>query len=334
MLRWLDAQRIVIATVDMIMNESNQLKKKKRASAAKSEVKQSKVLNIVDSLSHEHVLTEQLLNAMQEQVDNLNKKNDVDYPLLSHMLHYFNDYPDKYHHPREDLLFQRLLKRAPRYIGDIKELEAQHVDLHNDCEYLLVLIKNTKPENTAAIRKLTVHLQDYIDFYRMHMHIEESRVFLAIKKELLDGDWIWVDKMLELGADPLFGEEILASYQDVSEYIDNISLECDLQIEPAGYGWSFIFRSIKVLGSGLRETRRVVRLRSKIGWSGNKLSIKRAFGNSEVDQVSELPQKIFRRSIMHIKEGTADINAIVKSTNQRLVRPSEKLENWREIRRK
>ncbi len=68
---------------------------------------------VIRTLKTEHGNIEKLLDTLLEEVDGKNTDHPPDYTLVAGTLDYLNSYTDGFHHPREDLLFERLVKREP-----------------------------------------------------------------------------------------------------------------------------------------------------------------------------------------------------------------------------
>ena len=59
------------------------------------------------------------------------------YALLLEMVDYLAQYPDQYHHPREDMLFSALLGEDPDFSGRLDKLLQDHQYLHQYNDQLL-----------------------------------------------------------------------------------------------------------------------------------------------------------------------------------------------------
>jgi hemerythrin-like domain-containing protein len=80
----------------------------------------------IAKLREEHVNFRKLLDLLEKQLDLFHVGEAPDYPLLTEILHYMTHYPDRFHHPKEDLIFARLVKRDPRTARKVEELARQH----------------------------------------------------------------------------------------------------------------------------------------------------------------------------------------------------------------
>lgn len=71
------------------------------------------LVDIVHTLHSEHQYFEFLLRTLEEEAEKLQPGKIPDYHLLRDIVDYFARYPDQYHHPREDMLFNNMLERDP-----------------------------------------------------------------------------------------------------------------------------------------------------------------------------------------------------------------------------
>ena len=67
----------------------------------------------MEMLQTEHRIMSELLDLLERQVDLFEEGGEVDYDLLGEIIDYFRSYTDLYHHSKEDLVFESLIKRDP-----------------------------------------------------------------------------------------------------------------------------------------------------------------------------------------------------------------------------
>jgi hemerythrin-like domain-containing protein len=68
---------------------------------------------ILDHLQVDHRNMRQLLRILEEEIDAYNVGRPGDFDLMKQILEYTLHYPNLIHHPREEMLFRRLLERDP-----------------------------------------------------------------------------------------------------------------------------------------------------------------------------------------------------------------------------
>ena len=149
------------------------------------------------------------LNAMLQSLLMMIKRGPHNEPelffdILRAMLFYIDEVPEKQHHPKEtELLFPIVAKRSPQCAEVIQRLNNDHHKGETsirDLQHLLVaweLLGNSRRVEfeTAA--------QKYVDFYKEHMHLEESVVIPEALKVLNADDWRSIDAAFAMNSDPL-----------------------------------------------------------------------------------------------------------------------------------
>lgn len=157
----------------------------------------------MEMLQTEHRNMSELLNLLERQVDLFEGQDEVDYELLGEIIDYFRSYPDLYHHPKEDLVFESLKKRDPEAAVAMGDLEVAH-DKVNDClnRFTRAVVNVLLGENVARSAFISV-AREFLDGERHHMTSEETIFFPAAKKALTDEDWKEIDARVAKFRDPL-----------------------------------------------------------------------------------------------------------------------------------
>ncbi len=182
----------------------------------------TEALNIIQS---EHGSLWRLLSLL----DNLNQGLDhaethPDEELFNLIFDYFEFYPDRMHHPKEnDYLFAALQQRAPEAIPLINELRDEHErgpqlleQLRQDLSYFI----SHFPEGREAFRD---QLQTYIRLIRDHIHKEEERLMPLAQQHLQATDWTTINRAFADNDDPLFGESTRAEFRALHRRIAHMA---------------------------------------------------------------------------------------------------------------
>src|SRR3954463_14980430 len=82
--------------------------------------------SILSALRFDHRLFAALLDAAEAQVLALERHSAVDLPLLKSIAGYFEVYPDRHHHPFEEVIYGHLVCHMPRFAEDVYGLTADH----------------------------------------------------------------------------------------------------------------------------------------------------------------------------------------------------------------
>jgi branched-chain amino acid transport system ATP-binding protein len=148
-----------------------------------------------------------------------------DFAFFDAVLSYVQDFPDRFHHPKEDeVLFPLIVKRAPEVKPVIEELQAQHHDgvrLTSDLKWKLDAWK-ADPKAFAAFDEAA---RKFIDWQRKHMGHEERTVLPAAREKLTAADWIGADAAFADNDDPIFGKNPKQVYDQLLSKIASLAPE-------------------------------------------------------------------------------------------------------------
>src|ERR1700686_2719782 len=81
---------------------------------------------IIEILLEEHRNIEKLLLVLEQELDVFDHSEPPDYEILQAIIEYFQDYPESYHHPKEDIVFEKLKLRNPPAVTRVGDVEAEH----------------------------------------------------------------------------------------------------------------------------------------------------------------------------------------------------------------
>ena len=77
---------------------------------------------IIEILLEEHRNIEKLLLVLEQELEVFDRSEAPDYEILQAVIEYFQDYPESCHHPKEDMVFEKLKMRDPaaaKRVGDV-----------------------------------------------------------------------------------------------------------------------------------------------------------------------------------------------------------------------
>jgi hemerythrin-like domain-containing protein len=163
------------------------------------------VTDVLDTIHEDHANMAQMLNALERQLQVFDAGETPDYDIVQGVVEYCLDNPHLYHHPKEDLVFERLQAVDPEAAAGIGDLPGEHREL-------AALIQRLKEAVGAVLGDLEVPrgrfdetLREFLDTYRRHMN-EEERVFLPAARRALGADDLTaIEARLDRPDDPLFG---------------------------------------------------------------------------------------------------------------------------------
>ena len=166
----------------------------------------------------EHENLNQLLDLIDEQRQLADAGGELDRDLLGTVAEYFGGYPDKCHHPVEDLVFARLKMRDPDAVSDPEKLTDEHAQI----ERLTAELAETIAANDDGSALAEV-LEQFTNDYRTHMAMEEKHFFPAAARALSEQDWDEIDFRLFDSPDPLFDHAAHERFHGLRERINKLA---------------------------------------------------------------------------------------------------------------
>ena len=129
------------------------------------------------------------------------------FEVMRAMLFYIDEFPERLHHPKEsNLLFPRVVRKAPQVMGVVDRLERDHLQSEKAVRDLQHLLLAWELLGQSRRDVFVTTLTQYVDAYLEHMRLEEIEILPQAEKVLSDDDWRALDAEFEKNADPLTGQ--------------------------------------------------------------------------------------------------------------------------------
>ena len=175
----------------------------------------------MDMLQSEHRTIARLLDLLERQVDLFEKAGHPDYELLAEIIDYFRSYPDLYHHPKEDLVLEKLKTRNPQKASEIGDLEEEHAEVTERLNTFTRAITNVLMEVEMPRETFVKIARDFIEGERRHMTGEERVFFPAARKYLTAEDWEDLDRHVSKFSDPLSKDRTVGRFEILMNELPN-----------------------------------------------------------------------------------------------------------------
>lgn len=142
--------------------------------------------------------------------------------VMRGMVEYMNSFPERVHHPKEELHLHRWLRlRSPASDGMLKQVESQHVDERahlKQVEHCLDALTPAGKEGLAALRDAVESLASHV---LAHITFEEQEVLPLAARELQEDDWNDTAKAFSTNYDPRFGDMSAEDFRHMFIHIAN-----------------------------------------------------------------------------------------------------------------
>ena len=160
--------------------------------------------SIIDALRSDHSRLTKLLDALERQIDAFAEGGTLDFEIVDGVLHYCRTYPDLHHHPREDLVFDRLKARDPAAAEAMGDLRTEHRKLAELTTAFGEALAAVEQDIPMERHEFTEAAAAFLKGYRHHILMEEKHFFPAAQRSLTPEDWRQLAGQLGHVEDPLF----------------------------------------------------------------------------------------------------------------------------------
>jgi hemerythrin-like domain-containing protein len=164
---------------------------------------------MIELLRDEHRDIEQLLKVLAHELKVFDRRERPDYEVIQAIIDYFQDYPDCCHHPKEDMIFDKLKARDPSAAKRIGDVEAEHRQETERLDRVAKVVRNVLLDREILRETFSTAMRDFIDHQRVHMAMEERSLFPAAANALRPHDW----------------QEIDSKWNDKTETLFNVAME-------------------------------------------------------------------------------------------------------------
>ena len=187
---------------------------------------------IIDLLRQEHRNIEKLLQVLERELKVFARGERPDYEVIQAVIAYFQVYPDVYHHPPENLVFQKLKARDSTAAANIGDLEAAHRSGSDRLRQVAQAVDSVLADRDLLRQAVEDVIRNFIEQERRHIAMEERDFFPAAVKALEPQDWMEITSRLTDQPDPLFSEVVEERFDAVRKHI--MQLEQEAEAERSG----------------------------------------------------------------------------------------------------
>lgn len=140
-------------------------------------------------LRTEHGILTRLLDLLEREVECFENAEPTDYDLIKEIIDYFLTFPDLCHHPRENLILDKLKRRAADAAGAVNDLDAAHSALSVELHEFAHAVVNSLLELNVPRDHFVKLARNFLDSERGHMAHEEKVFFPIAEQHLTAADW-------------------------------------------------------------------------------------------------------------------------------------------------
>ena len=143
------------------------------------------------ALREDHAGLSRVLREIEVQAAALGHAPEAARAVLGEAMRYLLVYQHSVHHPREDMLFDRIRRREPALFDNMKRLVFEH---RIGQERAGAIDRELRRASAAALRgrpgaRVARMLTDYVKHTRAHMRREEAVFYSGAERVLTPADW-------------------------------------------------------------------------------------------------------------------------------------------------
>jgi len=176
--------------------------------------------DMMQQLGLEHRNMSRLLNVLEQQLAIFERGDEPDYGIMTAIADYFVGFPDRCHHPKEDLILRRMRERDAEKAAAVGDLEAEHREIGERARLFHDTVHQVTGDAELPRDAFVATTHGFIEEQRAHMDRERSGFFLWAEAVLTDEDWQDLNASAEAReSDPAFGGSIAKEYEALREQI-------------------------------------------------------------------------------------------------------------------
>jgi hemerythrin-like domain-containing protein len=184
---------------------------------------------VIDILRQEHRNIETLLLVLEREVGVFARAECPDYEVVHAVIAYFQVYPDTWHHPLENIIFERLRARDSAAAAKIGDLAADHRRGSERLHRVAQAVESVLAGQELLRQTVNDIIRDFIEQERRHMAMEERDFFPAAVKALQPEDWAEIAARLTDQRDPLFSEVVEEKFEVARNHILRLEQEAEAE---------------------------------------------------------------------------------------------------------
>ncbi|QUM86485.1 MULTISPECIES: hemerythrin domain-containing protein [unclassified Moritella] len=175
----------------------------------------------------DHKQVEQLLNVLTEQLAELESElQGVNFTLMGDIVNYLRNYIERYHHPKEDLIYSYYLEHYVEDAAMPNRLASEHQSLKFLSRELSSSLNMIQLDSVMPFDELAAQLKEFVNKQRAHIQYETNVVMPLMAEKFTPDDWCHIEHLWKNGS--------LQEVQTFAEFNDTYN-QLKQQIVQAGF---------------------------------------------------------------------------------------------------
>lgn len=190
----------------------------------------------IAALKRDHANIAKLLDILESEILAIKVGKTPDYSLMQDIMRYMAQYSDRFHHPKEDLIFAQLLKHGTEVRVEVEALIEEHILIGQAGREFAGLLRAPSSDSVETREQLGTAGFDYIRTLREHMSREEGKLFPTASVVLTEKEWQFIDAAVDAINDPIFDDMTADDYQRLYRLITEQSESGRWAVSPGSSG--------------------------------------------------------------------------------------------------
>ncbi len=175
--------------------------------------------DVIAQLREEHRNIAKVLGALEHQLAIFDKGEQPDYDVLAAIADYFVGFPDRCHHPKEDLVYAKMRGRDAILAGAMTALDAEHEKISTLARRFQEAVRNVMQEVEVSRSAFDEVARHFLEEQRHHMRMEEEHFFPLALQVLTADDWKEIETAISEEQDPVFRAEASKNFAALRDNI-------------------------------------------------------------------------------------------------------------------
>jgi hemerythrin-like domain-containing protein len=175
--------------------------------------------DVIAQLREEHRNIAKVLGALEHQLAIFDKGEQPDYDVLAAIADYFVGFPDRCHHPKEDLVYAKMRGRDAILAGAMTALDAEHDKISTLARRFQEAVRNVMQEVEVSRSAFDEVARHFLEEQRHHMRMEEEHFFPLALQVLTADDWKEIETAISEEQDPVFRAETSKNFAALRDNI-------------------------------------------------------------------------------------------------------------------
>jgi hemerythrin-like domain-containing protein len=184
---------------------------------------------VIERLSQEHRNIEKLLGILERELEIFDRGGRPDYEVIGAIISYFEVYTELYHHPQEDMVFDKLRERDPVAAAEVGDLVREHSRGSERLRAVAQAVRYVLADGEFLRKDVDTIVRGFVSHERKHMAMEDGYFFPAALKALTAQDWAEIASAVTGQKDPLFSDATEERFDALREHIVRLEREAEAE---------------------------------------------------------------------------------------------------------